>query len=416
VARRKIREYDGKKLISENLGLDFKSVLVTSETDLGKLAEEHPWLKETKLVVKPDQLFGKRGKSNLVLLDVDFESAKKFIKERMNNEAEVKNIKGTLTHFLVEPFVPHKEEYYVSISTGREADIINFSTQGGIDVEENWNKVIQISVPVGSSIDDVIEEKIPKEIPEERRKKIIDFVKSLYKFFVDFDFAVLESNPFVFDDKENIVMLDLVAEVDDTASFKNIKKWDGLDFPTGFGRKLHEEEEYIKELDSKSGSSLKLTLLNPKGRLWTMVAGGGASVIYTDTVIDLGFGEELANYGEYSGNPKEEETYLYAKTILDLMTRESGDGGKVLLIGGGIANFTDVANTFKGIIKALKEYKEKLQKANVNIFVRRGGPNYKEGLRLMRSLGEEIGVPIQVYGPETHMTKIVPLAIEKLRG
>ena len=31
--------------------------------------------------------------------------------------------------------------------------------------------------------------------------------------------------------------------------------------------------------------------------------------------------------------------------------------GKVLIIGGGIANFTNVAATFKGIIRALKEYK-----------------------------------------------------------
>lgn len=34
----------------------------------------------------------------------------------------------------------------------------------------------------------------------------------------------------------------------------------------------------------QTGASLKLTILNPKGRIWTMVAGGGASVIYTDTV------------------------------------------------------------------------------------------------------------------------------------
>ncbi len=27
----------------------------------------------------------------------------------------------------------------------------------------------------------------------------------------------------------------------------------------------------------------------PQGRVWLMVAGGGASVIYTDTVADLGF-------------------------------------------------------------------------------------------------------------------------------
>ena len=85
---------------------------------------------------------------------------------------------------------------------------------------------------------------------------------------------------------------------------------------------LLKEEAYIEELDSKTGASLKLTVLNPEGRVWTMVAGGGASVIYADTITDLGFMSELANYGEYSGDPSEEFTYLYAKTILDLMTRK----------------------------------------------------------------------------------------------
>jgi hypothetical protein len=28
-----------------------------------------------------------------------------------------------------------------------------------------------------------------------------------------------------------------------------------------------------------------------------MVAGGGASVVYADTICDLGFASELANYG-----------------------------------------------------------------------------------------------------------------------
>ena len=40
-----------------------------------------------------------------------------------------------------------------------------------------------------------------------------------------------------------------------------------------------------------------------------MVAGGGASVVYADTIADLGFGSELANYGEYSGAPTLGETY-----------------------------------------------------------------------------------------------------------
>ena len=79
------------------------------------------------------------------------------------------------------------------------------------------------------------------------------------------------------------------------------------------------------------------------------------------------------------------------------MTRERDPKGKVLIIGGGIANFTDVAKTFTGIIQALTEYKQKLIDGKVRIWVRRGGPNYREGLAKMRALGEALGVPTTYF-------------------
>ena len=88
-----------------------------------------------------------------------------------------------------------------------------------------------------------------------------------------------------------------------------------------------------------------------QGRVWTMVAGGGASVIYADTVGDLGYAHELGNYAEYSGAPTTAETYAYAKTLIDCATANADGSGRALVVGGGIANFTDVAATFKGIIK-----------------------------------------------------------------
>ncbi len=100
------------------------------------------------------------------------------------------------------------------------------------------------------------------------------------------------------------------------------------------------------------------------------------------------------------------------KISVDLITRgQPNPKGKILIIGGGIANFTNVAATFKGIIRALQEYKTPLINHQVRIYVRRGGPNYQEGLKAMRLLGESLGVPIKVYGPETHITEIVPLAL-----
>ena len=83
--------------------------------------------------------------------------------------------------------------------------------------------------------------------------------------------------------------------------------------------------------------------MNPAGRVWTLVAGGGASVVYADAIASCGFAGELANYGEYSGAPTETQTYHYARTVLDLMLRAPmRPNGKVLFIGGGIANFTNV--------------------------------------------------------------------------
>jgi ATP citrate (pro-S)-lyase len=93
------------------------------------------------------------------------------------------------------------------------------------------------------------------------------------------------------------------------------------------------------------------------------------------------------------------------------MTKEKDPRGKIFLIGGGIANFTDVAATFTGLIKAIHAFQEELKLRNIQIWVRRAGPNYQEGLQLMRTCGKETDLPIHIYGPETHVTAIVPLAL-----
>jgi ATP citrate (pro-S)-lyase len=281
-----------------------------------------------------------------------------------------------------------------------------------VNIGDVDSKAARLDVPIGTFPKIVeIEERLLKKASADRKKRIASFILALFRFYADLNFTYLEINPLVVT-RDSITPLDLAAKLDDTAEFESGEKWGKLEFPAPFGRMLTKEEAYIEELDSQTGASLKLTVLNPEGRVWTMVAGGGASVIFADTITDLGFMNELANYGEYSGDPSEEFTYLYAKTIIDLMTRKVNPKGKFLLIGGGIANFTDVAATFKGIIRALTQYQKKLRENKVKIYVRRGGPNYQEGLGQMRALGEKIGIPIEVYGPETHMTKIVSIALK----
>ncbi|MBN2256015.1 MAG: ATPase [Deltaproteobacteria bacterium] len=422
MAQKAIREADGKAMMARLLTdytdgkykIQNRFVSVGPETELKKLPNKYKWLQKEKLVVKPDQLIKRRGKSKLLLLNVDWKEAEKWIRERMNKPITVGTVTGILDHFIVEPFVPHdeKDEYYVAITAQREGDAVLFHHEGGINVGDVDAKAVKLFVPIGETpTAREIETKLLGNVPKERKALIAEFIEGLFKYYADLNYSYLEINPFVVDG-EGVTPLDLAAKLDDTADFVSANKWGAIDLPAPFGRMMTREEAYIEELDSKTGASLKLTVLNPEGRVWTMVAGGGASVIYADTITDLGFMEEMANYGEYSGDPNEEFTYLYARTILDLMTRKKNTKGKFLLIGGGIANFTDVANTFRGIIRALREYKKKLQENKVKIYVRRGGPNYKEGLNQMRALGDELGVTIEVYGPETHMTKIVSMALK----
>ena len=167
------------------------------------------------------------------------------------------------------------------------------------------------------------------------------------------------------------------------------------------------------QLAAKSQAAFSLEVLNPHGSIFMMLSGGGASIVLADEVAGQGYGKELANYGEYSGNPNAEETYLYARNILSLLLKSKAKK-KVLIIAGGVANFTDVRITFKGLIKALDEEKLQLKEQQIKIFVRRGGPFQEEGLAMMSSFLEKEGIFGVVQGPELVLTDIVSQALKSI--
>ena len=439
MAQRAIREYDGKAIFSKHwekyfsgFQYGFKSVLVSSGDELRKKANEHgfEWLKQEALVAKPDMLFGKRGKNGLVLFkdkkpgDVSLEVAASWIDEQISHpKTLLSGQHGTLTHFIIEPFTPHSEEqeYYISATTVGEDDVLYMSTEGGMEVEDGWEeKVTEVVIPINmqdANIDHLVRANAPVDLPADKKEAFISFAIDFFRFYRDLNFAYLEINPLVMLEHNEMAILDLVARLDDTAGYLMLEDWGEIEYPTAFGMEdQSSEEKAISDADAKSGASLKLTILNPMGRIWTMVAGGGASVVYADTIADLsGNVSELANYGEYSGGPTTDETKFYADTIFDLMTRFKDPKGrdKILVIGGAIANFTDVAKTFTGIIQSLEEYAEKFKKIGVKIYVRRGGPNYKKGLKDIKEAADRLGLYMEVYGPETHVTDIVRMSLAK---
>ncbi|KAI9731405.1 MAG: glutathione synthetase ATP-binding domain-like protein [Cirrosporium novae-zelandiae] len=410
----------------------------------------YPWLLATdsKFVAKPDQLIKRRGKSGLLALNKSWAEAKEWIAERAGKPQQVESVTGVLRQFLVEPFVPHpaNTEYYININSVREGDWILFTHEGGVDVGDVDAKAKKLLIPVDLTQfpeNQQIAETLLADVPKGVHNVLVDFIVRLYAVYVDCQFTYLEINPLVVIPNADatgadVYFLDLAAKLDQTAEFEcgvkwaiarspaalgltNVKVTDGkvnidagppMDFPAPFGRELTKEEAYIADLDAKTGASLKLTVLNASGRIWTLVAGGGASVVYADAIASSGFASELANYGEYSGAPTETQTFHYARTVIDLMLRAPvHEQGKVLFIGGGIANFTNVASTFKGVIRAIREFAPQLIEQKVEIWVRRAGPNYQEGLRNIKAVGEELHLDMHVYGPEMHVSGIVPLAL-----
>lgn len=67
-------------------------------------------------------------------------------------------------------------------------------------------------------------------------------------------------------------------------------------------------------------------------------------------------------------------------------------------------------------LQALREKAAAVKAAKMKLFVRRGGPNYQAGLALMRQLGQELDIPIDVYAPDSSMTGICKLAIDYVRS
>lgn len=91
--------------------------------------------------------------------------------------------KGPITTFIIEPFVLHNEEFYLNIVSERLGCSVSFSECGGIDIEENWNKVKTIFVATGTSFTSEICAPLVATLPLEIKGVIKEFLKVVYTLF-----------------------------------------------------------------------------------------------------------------------------------------------------------------------------------------------------------------------------------------
>lgn len=381
--RRKLSEYRAKQIVSSVLDLDYQGWAAADDLPI-----------DGRYVAKVDQAVKKRFKNGLVGLDLSADEVKHWI--------TIVQQKG-YTGFIVEPYRQHEQsdERYLNLIRDAHGLRMTISPRGGVDIEDQADTLETF----------IVDDDTDWQQLAEKTSLSPDYLRSLVKVFNDNYFTLLEINPYIATN-DNVLLLDVAVEVDDAAQLL-VSTWseDDLRQPP---RVLTEEEKTVAALNESSPASFAFQMINPDGALFVLLSGGGASVTVCDEIYSAGQGEQLANYGEYSGNPTLEEAYIYTSAVLESLLRSKAPK-KALFIGGAVANFTDIAKTFAGVTKAIEKYGDRMKEQGVHVVVRRGGPNQKVGLKNMQNVLDEYDLTAAVYDQTTTLDAAVKRVLEEIK-
>lgn len=378
MARVAITEYAAKKLV---FGDEYEGVSVTPET----VSEIVTTLDTAKqYIVKVDVGIKKRGKQGLMRVGIASEAVASAAKELFDLGHE---------RCIVEVMVPHAEsdERYLSIDLVRDGALMIQSDKGGVDIELADESTITRTI---IATNEVLTGASKTEVPGVPLSHLLEKMQ-------EYHFSFLEINPYLVI-KNGFTALDMAVEIDSSRE-NRLPTWVGAHV-------LHKkvaslQEAAVLEQDARTQAALNLHTLNPNGSILTLFSGGGASLVGLDSLVTAGLQEQVINYSEYSGAPTRDETETYVNTLLEVLF-DSTAQNKVILIAGGVANFTDVMATFEGIVHAFTSKLKTLQEQKVYVCVRRGGPNQEAGLAHLREFLDANSIPNDVNGPSLSLGEV----------
>jgi len=394
-------EFEGKNLFAKHGIATPKGVIVRREDNFESKYQE---LGIKEVVVKAQVLSGKRGKNNGIKFCSSEEEVAHACAELFDT-----NIRGQyVAAVLIEEKLKITEEQYLSITydTNKKQPVLIYSTQGGMDIEDVPEEKIQkIPLDIRQSVIPVqtgIQSTMDSRFHENDNSGVGEIFQKLWNCFLTEDTRQVEINPLIKTMDGRFVAADAKVALDDDAFFRH-EGWKSLEPRTMLGRLPTERETAVGKIDEGEsyyrGTAGKYIEMD--GDIAILFSGGGASIANMDALIKAGC--RPANYTEYSGNPPREKVYQLAKIVL------SKPGLKGLWIAGGVANFTNIAETFQGIVDALDEVKP-----SYPIVVRRAGPFEEEGMRLMRECAERNHLNMKLFGKETAMSETAKVLAEQI--
>ncbi len=260
------------------------------------------------------------------------------------------------------------KEYYCSVLLDRATSRVTFmvSTEGGMDIEEvaeeNPDAITKVSIDPASGMSGFHARRLAFALglTGDTMKSAVKFFSALYKCFIETDASIVEINPLIVTDANEVMALDAKMNFDPNALFRQ----------KDIAAMRDESEEDAQE---KEAADWELNYVRLDGNIGCMVNGAGLAMSTMD-IIKL-YGGEPANFLDVGGGATAERVTAAFKIILS----DPNVKGVLVNIFGGIMKCDVIA---EGVIAAAKEVQ-----LNVPLVVRLEGTNVEKGKELLNNSG-----------------------------
>ncbi len=393
-----IHEYQGKAIlksfgvrVQEGIVADTAEQAVEAAKKL-KVDYNSDWV-----VIKAQIHAGGRGKGGGVKLAKNLEEVREkagqiigmqLITPQTGPEGKLVS-KVLIAQDVYYPGESETKEFYVSVllDRSRGRNIIMYSTEGGMDIEEVAERTPhlifkeEIDPKVGLQGFQARKIAFNLGLSGDAFKDMTKFIASLYKAYEATDSSMFEINPVLKTSDNKILAVDAKVNLDDNGLFRH----------PDFAALRDTSEEDPTEVEA-SKSNLNYVKLD--GNVGCMVNGAGLAMATMD-IIKLAGGEP-ANFLDVGGSANAETVKAGFNIIL------SDPNVKAILINifGGIVRCDRVA---QGVIDAYKE----IGNIPVPIIVRLQGTNAVEAKKLIDESGLQVYSAILLKEAAALVTKVL---------
>jgi len=285
-----------------------------------------------------------------------------------------------------------KDELYLSIVIDGDvgAPVVMASTEGGMEIEEvaeaTPEKIFRVAGDplIGLTAYHARDIAMALEVPAKALRATTKLITDLYNVFVENDCSLVEINPLVITEDDQIIALDAKINLEDDALFRH-PELAGLADP-------NQQDPLEKRAHDADLAYVKLE----GGRVGCMVNGAGLAMATMD--ITKAAGADPANFLDIGGSADQDRIEEAFKIIID------DDDVEMILVNlfAGIARSDVVA---QGIVTAAKE-----TNATVPMVVAMRGTNAEEGIQILADSGLNItGAPDLAGAAEVLKEKLLEL-------